>query len=243
METWKQIAANINIAFFVVLSIMLLILCIPFIRKYRDYKRLKAVTSLKRGTKSERDLVLQLLKHGIPSQTIFHDLCIEKTNSTYAQIDIVIATTEGIIIIEVKDYSGWIFGNGNRSHWTKVLAYGNRKHRFYNPIKQNNGHINALSNGLKQLRNIPFFSIIIFDGDCELKEINYVPKGTYLAKPHRIFEVLKQIKNNNKPAHYIDKHEIIRFLKQGVKNGANISTQEKHIENIKDMLGKDRIFD
>lgn len=42
---------------------------------------------------------------------------------------------EGIIVIEVKDFSGWIFGNGNYFYWIKVLVYGEKKFRFYNFIK------------------------------------------------------------------------------------------------------------
>jgi len=32
-------------------------------------------------------------------------------------------------------------------------------------------------------------------------------------------------------------------LKKAVQNGEDVETQVQHIENIKDMLGKDRIFD
>ena len=148
-----------------------------------------------------------------------------------------------IIVIEVKEYSGWLFGNGNQSYWTQVLAYGKRKYRFYNPIKQNNSHINTLNNQLRQFKKIPFYSVIVFYGDCELREINYVPKGTFLVKSHRVFDVLKEIKRNNEPAPFSDKHEIIRFLDEAVKNGENRDVQQKHIENINDMLGKNRIFD
>ena len=242
MENLKYIGENENMILWIVISIVLLISIIPLIRKIRDRRLLKTVTSLNRGTKSERDLVLRLLKHGIPSQTIFHDLCIEKNNGEFSQIDVVIATTEGIIVFEVKDYSGWIFGNGNYSHWTKVLAYGKKKYRFYNPIKQNQSHIKTLRKQLRQFENIPFFSIIAFYGDCELKEINYVPNGTFLVKSHRIFEVLRQIRKNNEPAPYTDKREIIRVFEQAVENGESINNQEKHIENIKDMIGKDRIY-
>ena len=250
MEVWKYIGENDNIIFWsiigivwLVAGIVILIVAIRLIRKFRERKLLKTVTSLNRGTKSERHLVLQLLKHGIPAQTIFHDLCIEKKNGEFSQIDLVVATTEGIIVFEVKDYSGWIFGNGNYSHWTKVLAYGKKKYRFYNPIKQNKSHIEALRKQLGQFENIPFFSIIIFYGDCKLKEINYVPKETYLVKSPRIFEVLRLIKTNNGAAPYTNKNEILEILKQGVLKGDNLSNQKKHIENINDMLGKDRIFD
>lgn len=234
---------NINTILWICVGLSVLIGLIPLFRRIRDVKLLKTVTSLDRGTKAERDLVLKLLKHRIPAQTIFHDLCIEKHNGEFSQIDVVVATTEGIIVFEVKDYSGWIFGNGNYSHWTKVLAYGKKKYRFYNPIKQNINHIHTLRKQLKQFENIPFYSIIVFYGDCKLKEINYVPEGTFLAKPPRIFEVLKRIRENNEAAPYTNKKEVVRILKQAVNYGENIRNQEKHVENINDMLGKDRIFD
>lgn len=250
MEAWKYLGENDNIIFSSIIGIVgsvagivILIAIIRLIRTIRDRKLLKTATSLNRGTKSERHLVLQLLKHGIPAPTIFHDLCIEKKNGEFSQIDIVVATTEGIIVIEVKDYSGWIFGNGNYTHWTKVLAYGKKKYRFYNPIKQNKSHIETLRKKLRQFENIPFFSIIVFYGDCELKEINYVPKRTFLVKSPRILEVLRLIKTNNEAAPYTNKREVLGILKQGVLKGENLSNHKKHIENINDMLGKDRIFD
>ena len=208
----------------------------------RDKELLKSVTSLNRGTSSERSLILQLLKNGIPPETIFHDLFIKKSNKEFSQIDLALTTKEGIIVFEIKDYSGWIYGSGNNSHWTKVLAFGKKKYRFYNPIKQNKSHIEQLRKKLKQFQKVPFFSIIVFFGDCELKEINYVPEGTYLVKSHRIFEVLELIKTNNEPTQYIDKREIVDTLKHAVSLGENISYQEQHIENIKNMLGKERIF-
>lgn len=242
MEVWKQIGDNVYFILCIIIGVVLLSGFISLIRNIRDRKLLKTVTSLNRGTKSERDLVLMLLKHGIPARTIFHDLCIEKSNKEFSQIDVVVATTEGIIVFEVKDYSGWIYGNGNYSHWTKVLAYGKNKYSFYNPIKQNKNHIETLRKQLQQFEKIPFFSIIAFYGDCELKEINFVPRGTFLVKSHRILEVLKDIRENNEAAPYTDKKEILRVLEQAVKNGESINNQEKHIENISDMLGKNRIY-
>ena len=243
MEVWKDILESDLIAVWVVIGFFLFIASIFMIIKLRERKLIKSVTSFKRGTKSERNLVLKLLKYGIPRATIFHDLCIEKSNGEFSQVDIVIATTEGIIVFEVKDYNGWIFGDGNYSHWTKVMAYGKKKYRFYNPIKQNASHIKTLKKQLKQFENIPFFSIIVFYGDCELKEINYVPEGTYLVKPRRIREVLKLIKRNNEAAPYTNKQDVLRILQQAVLNGENIKKQKKHIDNINNMLGKHRIFD
>ena len=207
----------------------------------KEKELIKSVTSLNRGTSSERELILGLLKNGIPKETIFHDLMIKKNNNKFSQIDMVIPTKEGIIVFEVKEYSGWIFGSGNNTNWTQILAYGERKYKFYNPIKQNNNHISELKKTLKQFENIPFFSVIIFFGDCELKEINYVPKGTYLVKSHRVFEVLNLIKDEDY-AQYTNKREVVDKLKELVSFGENVEHQKRHIENIKDMVGDDRIF-
>ena len=211
-------------------------------RRKRDKELISSVTSLSRGTNSELYLILQLLNSGIPPVTIYHDLIIKKDNDKFSQIDLVMVTSQGIIVFEVKDYSGWIFGSGNNTNWTQVLSYGKRKYKFYNPIKQNNNHITELRKTLKQFDKIPFFSVIVFFGDCELKEINYVPKGTYLVKSHRVFEVLDLIKNENEPTEYTNKREVVDKLKELVSLGENVEYQKEHIENIKDMVGKDRIF-
>ena len=230
------IIISIVIGFFIISSI------IKSNRRKKERELISSVTSLSRGTPSEKFLILQLLKSGIPPVTIFHDLIIKKKNNEFSQIDLVLVTSEGIIVIEVKDYSGWIYGSGNNTNWTKVLSYGRKKYKFYNPIKQNNNHISELRKTLKQFEKIPFFSLIVFFGDCELKEINYVPKGTYLVKSHRVFEVLNLIKTENEPTHYTNKREVVDTLKQLVSLGENTDYQKQHIENIKDMVGKERIF-
>jgi hypothetical protein len=209
----------------------------------KNKKLLETVTKSYRGTNTERNLVLRLLKHGIPAQTIFHDLYVKKYNGNFSQIDLVVATKVGIIVFEVKDYSGWLFGKGNQNQWTQVLAYGREKHRFYNPIMQNNGHITALKKQLKQFEKIPFYSVIVFYGNCRLKDVSFIPQGTFLTYSGRILDVINSIMNKNEPANYSDKYEIVRVLKEAVQNGENVNIQNKHIENIRDMLGKDRIFE
>lgn len=222
---------------------LFLVIFFRIYRKIRNIKLIRSVTSLRRGTRSERQLILKLLKKKIPAQTIFHDLIVQKSNGEFAQIDIVVATKEGIIVIEVKDYSGSIYGDGSHSQWTQVLAKGKQKYRFYNPFMQNQRHIEALKKQLKQFENIPFYSIIAFYGNCNFKEINYVPKGTYLVKSHRIMEVMKLIRKNNEAAPYTNKRDVLNVLQRAVKNGKNSSTQNKHIENVYEMLGQHRIYD
>lgn len=233
----------LSILILISIGIFLLVSFVNIYSKIRDKKLLGTVTKSNRGTSTERDLVLKLLKHGIQAQTIFHDLYVKKNNGDFSQIDLVVVTKMGIIVFEVKDYSGWIYGNGNQSQWTKVLAYGKIKFRFYNPIMQNNKHILDLKKQLKQFENIPFFSIVVFYGDCVLKDVSFVPKGTFLVKSKRVLDVVKNITEGYEPAKYTNKTDVVRVLRKAVQNGEYIETQTQHIENIKNMLGKDRVFD
>jgi len=210
--------------------------------KIRDRKLLKTVTQLNRGTKTERELVLKLLKSDIPAQTIFHDLFLKKNSGNYSQIDLAVATKVGILVFEVKEYSGWIFGTADKPDWTQILNYGKSKYRFYNPIMQNSTHIKDLKKSLKQEEGVPFYSIVVFYGDCELKDIRFVPDGTFIVKSGRVLEVVQMILNSNKPASYSNKLEIVKVLKEAVKNGGNSEIQRQHVETINNMLGRNRIF-
>ena len=75
----------------VIISIVIVFLVISSIsesnRRKRERELIRSVTSLNRGTSSEKSLVLQLLKKGIPSETIFHDLLIKKTNNEFSQLN------------------------------------------------------------------------------------------------------------------------------------------------------------
>lgn len=228
--------------FFSIVGIVSVVVIYGFIRRIRNRKLLLKVTKESRGTVTERQLVLKLLKLDFPEKDIFHDLYLRKSNGRYSQIDLVLLSTVGVIVFEVKKNSGWIFGKGNQSNWTKVLAYGRDKYQFYNPILQNNRHIQNLKAQLKQPENIPFFSVIVFYGDCDLRNVEFVPHGTYLIKSRRVSDVLHLIVNENASVDYVDRNEVIRVLFEAVRNGDDAEIQRRHIENIQGMLGKSRIF-
>ncbi|MDR1230484.1 MAG: NERD domain-containing protein [Spirochaetaceae bacterium] len=103
----------------IIFSLLLVIVFVVFFKfqqNIQDKKLLETVTKPYRGTKTEKNLVLKLLKNGIPAQTIFHDLYVKKSNGEFSQIDLVVTTKVGIIVFEVKDYNGWIFGKGNKGY-------------------------------------------------------------------------------------------------------------------------------
>lgn len=221
----------------IAIGLIVVFFIIPFviIRKRiikRNRELLQTVTNKDRGNKAERRLILRLLKNDFPAITLYHDLYVDKSKGEYSQIDAVLLTKIGVIVFEVKDYSGWIFGDGDKSYWTKVLAYGEEKYRFYNPIKQNKNHINALKDKTNQCGDIPFYSIIVFYGDCRLKEISNIPEETYLLYPFQVEDRINYLLENKPQANYTNKRGLISILRDAVNNGNNPNIISQHIEFI-----------
>ena len=193
-------------------------------------------TTLIRGTDSERNIVNMLIEGGIDPELIFHDLYIAISPEEYAQIDIVVLTKVGIIVIEDKDFSGWIFGKGTQLKWTQVLAYGKIKNQFYNPVLQNIGHIKALSQELTGIVEVPFYSIISFSRKCTLRNVSNIPTGTYVCYSNQIRSIIDEIIKNNPPTSYVDNDQLtvlLNLLNSFVSNGANPRIIQLHQEYIR----------
>ena len=196
--------------------------------EYRE--QVQSVTSLDRGTWSERDLIFKLLNEcDIDKRAIYHDLYIRKENGAYTQIDLAVPTPQGIIVFEVKDYSGWIFGNGNSKYWMQILAYGQEKHQFYNPIWQNRKHINALRKLLPNNQGVPFFNIVVFYGDNKFKDLNYDASGRVrVIYSTQVADIIKDIKSLPF-AKYGNKREVADVLAEGVRNGCDPEIRQAQI--------------
>lgn len=201
------------------------------------------ITSPERGTPSERYLVSALLSSGFKPTAIYHDLMVESSNGKTTQIDIVVATDAGLIVIEVKDFTGWIFGKGNQDYWTQVSGYGRYKNRFYNPFKQNEGHIKALRGLSSQMSTLPMYSLVVFAGDCELKDVTFIPHDCYLSTFYRSMEAIYGIIESHPSFHYRDRWEVANILKAAVDRGGNTFLQEQHVYDIHDMLGTNRRYE
>lgn len=117
------------------------------------------------------------------------------SNTALTQIDCFSINEQGIFVFESKDFTGWIYGCGSDRYWTESLNFGREKHRFYNPIRQNQLHIAALTTTLKTKSNttssdntinhlpksIPVFSFIVFGQNSTLKSITDLPKQNYVC--------------------------------------------------------------
>lgn len=213
---------------------------VSFFIHRRNRRLLMKVTSPRRGTRSERRLVLKMLKKGVEPEAIYHDLYLQMRNGEYTQVDIVVVMPQGLLAIEVKDYGGWLFGREDQRYWTQVLGHGREKHRFYNPIMQNSGHIRALRGQSGQLSGLPVYNIVLFGNRCRLKDISWSPDNAYVGYTRDIMRVLKKIRHLS-PAGYTDRAEISDILTRAVLNGEDQEIVSGHIGYVKRRSRRGRI--
>ncbi len=124
------------------------------------------------GKYGEYSIAQELSTFEMYGGKLLFNLYIPKQNGKTTEIDVVLITSVGILVVESKNYSGWIFGDECRTYWTQTLPSYRRvnKEKFYNPIKQNSYHIVHLRNLLKL--TIPIYSIIVFSDHCEFKNVS-----------------------------------------------------------------------
>lgn len=89
------------------------------------------------------------------------------------QIDHILITEKGILVIETKHYRGWIFANRNNKKWTQVIY--RVKYKFQNPIHQNFKHVHAVRQLLDFLPKESIQGLVVFTGDATFKTA--IPPG------------------------------------------------------------------
>ena len=106
------------------------------------------------------------------------------------QIDHILITQNGILVIETKHYSGWLFANENQKYWTQVIY--KVKNKFQNPLRQNYKHVCAVQALLEFIPKEDIKGVVIFTGDAKFKTER--PKGVI-----RLKELKSYINNMSSP--------------------------------------------
>lgn len=147
-----------------------------FILAYRKFvKEQKAKVC--QGGNGER-YIAKLLQELPEGYLCLHDLLYKHEGYT-VQIDHIIISEYGVIVIETKNFRGMIYGSGENKRWTQVNI--SNKRRFYSPTIQNNRHRIVVS----KIGKLPLAKVIpltVFVGKCELhlKDVSHVVQSNDL---------------------------------------------------------------
>ena len=116
---------------------------------------------LKRGEEGEH-LVASILESDPSFHRLINNLVLLGDNQMSHQIDHILIRSNGIFVIETKNYFGNITGLEDDSYWKKSFPYKGKikTETFHNPLKQNQSHIRMIKRIIG--RDYPIYCFIVF---------------------------------------------------------------------------------
>ena len=150
-------------------------------------------------------------------------------NGQTSEIDVLMIDSHGIFVFESKNYGGWIFGDENSKQWCQCFKAGRRhshKEYFYNPIKQNEGHINVLKYYLGYPA-IPIHNIVVFSERCDFQTT--MPNN--IIYRYETNDTVNTICNRQAPCITSEQIEAI-YQRLYPLTQMTAKTKEQHIEQI-----------
>lgn len=158
--------------------------------------------------------------------------CLFKDDDDYAQVDNILVTDRAIYVIELKNYTGLIYGQEKDIHWTQVK--GRYRNSFYNPVQQNNQHIKAIKRSINLFDNIPVFNIIVFSDNAILKSININSDNIHIVKDFDLYDEICYIEKRLNPVVGEKSHQYIKDMI--IKN--NIMDKDKREDYYRELARK-----
>lgn len=146
------------------------------------------------GRNGEYQIYKQIQNYENVGGKFLFNCYLPKENGGTTEIDVLLIKSNGIVVFESKNYSGWIFGDEKAKNWTQTLPQGRgRSHKeyFFNPIIQNKVHIKWLRNLVGH--EIPLYSIIAFSERCTLKNVNVISKDVQVINRQFVLSAVEQV--------------------------------------------------
>lgn len=164
-----------------ILLFIIFLIWLPLFIKNQKIKKI--------GKDGEKKVASVLNKYaGIRSYKVINDLYLPLYDKT-TQIDHILIGFFGILVIETKNLSGEIYGDPKKKEWLHIM--GEKKHKLYNPLMQNQTHIDCIRHllGKENLYNINIESLIVFPS----KKVDlYVPNKLPIVTIKKLKKYLRQ---------------------------------------------------
>lgn len=153
---------------------------------------------------------------------VLNDIFIKSNYGTH-QIDHVVVSPFGIFSIETKKYSGYITGNKYDKKW--VRRNWGRIYYYENPIRQNYGHVKALSE-LLNTNESKIFNIVCIPSTAKLNIEHDGELTRYDTLLDRIMSYKEVIIPNV--------NEVVEIINQNNITDDNI--RREHVKNIRENI-------
>ena len=179
----------------------------------------------------------------------FHNLMLG-TGDQSTQLDNLLITSKAVYVIEVKNYAGRVYGGQYQDQWYQTIRYDNKrrgrggrtytkthiaKNAFFNPIKQNLIHVNAIKQSIQSVQSLPLFNVVVFMNRGNISNVEMKDESSYVINRRDLSRLVKQ-KEKELNAQAIDLVLIQDELTK--KNTFSKANLKKHIRKIKQKYNK-----
>lgn len=201
-----------------IVAVIILALILSAVLKKRKIKKL--------GIDGEKKVARVLKKFaGIRSYKVINDLYLPLYDKT-TQIDHVLVGFFGILVVETKNLAGEVYGDPKKKDWLHIV--GSKKHKLYNPLMQNQTHIDCIRHllGKENMYSVNIESLVVFSN----KKVQlYVPNKLPIINISKLRKYLHRDrfeKDNN-----FDVEKITSILrKYEVKDKKLIANHNKNVK-------------
>ncbi|WP_172437566.1 nuclease-related domain-containing protein [Acidithiobacillus marinus] len=115
-----------------------------------------------KGAVGEQSVSLTIKGMGLPIQ---NDVTIPGKRGL-TQIDHLVLTRSGIVVLETKNYSGSLYDQGRRQGWIQRFP-GGKQNRLHNPLDQNYGHIKSVE---ALVPGVPVTGFVVLAGSARFPQ-------------------------------------------------------------------------
>lgn len=140
----------------------------------------------------------------------FYDMYIPYNNS-YIQVDAILVTHRGLIVIECKNYMGHIYGSVHKDYWAQYR--GRKSYKIINPVVQNNNHIKAIKKFLNL--EIPCYNIINY-GNADFRKVYLGDSNAILINRTEIVDMILNILN--KSPYIVNNYDYITNILRNIEH-------------------------
>lgn len=179
----------------------------------------------KKGEEGE-DFVYRMLDNNFDGIFI-RNAIIETAVDESAEIDLIMIHKRGIFVFEIKNFGGFICGKPKEYNWTQVI--GGQKNVIYNPIIQNNKHVNSLKKVINRT-DVKIESVIAISDRCNIKQIEETDGVTFCNWSSLIPKIRESMRTFERYYSDEEKIEIADIIFKNAK--FDEISRQKHIDFV-----------
>ena len=182
-----------------------------------------------KGIRGEYEAYQILKEHADASTKFLFHIYLPLEKGKLTEIDILVITTHGIIVIENKNMNGNIDGHELVPEWEQWFEREDKAPIIHNPVMQNATHIRALQKVLGM--HVPFYSLILFGNSANLKGIDVSSKNAYVTYRGYAHTALNKILSST--TKQLGENDIERYYQKLLPYAlANHAVRERHLRQL-----------